>query len=103
MQKDDLFFLPRFAANLTKTLKTRQQLQDFVGFVECENPNPKLDNFLGRLTSISGTTASSSSANPAVVGEDRLVDLSGAEDDRTEADGGGGGGGGQPQPDLDTW
>ncbi len=38
------------AATLTKTKNSASDLAKFVGYVECENPNPKLDNFVGRLT-----------------------------------------------------
>jgi len=41
------------AASLTKDVGADSEtLTSFVGYVECENPNPKLDNFLGRLTSL---------------------------------------------------
>eukprot|EP00095_Tigriopus_kingsejongensis_P003263 snap_masked-scaffold69_size418775-processed-gene-3.10 protein:Tk03263 transcript:snap_masked-scaffold69_size418775-processed-gene-3.10-mRNA-1 annotation:"hypothetical protein DAPPUDRAFT_315465" len=39
----------RYAAELTKNFKDIPSLTNFLGFLECENPNPKLDNFLGRL------------------------------------------------------
>ena len=39
----------KFASKLTKELKTTEAISDFMGCVECENPNPKLDSFLGRM------------------------------------------------------
>ena len=39
----------KYSSKLTKQLKTVQQISQFTGCVECENPNPKLDSFLGRM------------------------------------------------------
>ena len=39
------------ATPLTKNLKSLEELEKFVGCIQCENPNPKLDNFLGRMYS----------------------------------------------------
>lgn len=39
----------RWAAPLTKNLLSVEAVDEFVGCVECENPNPKLDSFLGRM------------------------------------------------------
>jgi magnesium-transporting ATPase (P-type) len=48
------------ATSLTKDMAADvESVMSFAGYVECENPNPKLDNFLGRLTSLE-TTASAS-------------------------------------------
>ena len=30
-------------------MKNVEEIDNFVGCVQCENPNPKLDNFLGRM------------------------------------------------------
>ncbi len=38
----------------TKDFKDEAELAGFRGFIECENPNPKLDSFLGRLTKVEG-------------------------------------------------
>ena len=35
---------------MTKGLQSLASIADFRGFLECENPNPKLDSFLGRIT-----------------------------------------------------
>ena len=40
----------RFSAQLTKQAKTVKTLMGMYGCIECENPNPKLDSFLGRMT-----------------------------------------------------
>ena len=40
----------RHSASLTKQAKDVKQLTNMFGCIECENPNPKLDSFLGRLT-----------------------------------------------------
>ena len=40
----------RYSASLTKQAKDVKQLVNMYGCIECENPNPKLDSFLGRLT-----------------------------------------------------
>ena len=40
----------RHSASLTKQAKDVKQLVNMYGCIECENPNPKLDSFLGRLT-----------------------------------------------------
>ena len=42
----------RFASPLTKSLRDVGELGHFTGYVECENPNPKLDNFLGRMATL---------------------------------------------------
>lgn len=34
---------------LTKNMRSIEEIDKFVGCVQCENPNPKLDNFLGRM------------------------------------------------------
>ena len=40
----------RHSASLTKQARDGKQLTNMFGCIECENPNPKLDSFLGRLT-----------------------------------------------------
>ncbi len=45
-------------------MKSKSELSRFVGFVECENPNPKLDNFLGRLTALKGGDKDDLDADP---------------------------------------
>ena len=40
----------RHSASLTKAARDGKQLTQMFGCIECENPNPKLDSFLGRLT-----------------------------------------------------
>ena len=40
----------RFSTPLTKAAREVKQLTNLYGCIECENPNPKLDTFLGRLT-----------------------------------------------------
>ena len=40
----------RHSASLTKAARDVKQLTNMFGCIECENPNPKLDSFLGRLT-----------------------------------------------------
>ena len=40
----------RFSTSLTKQAKTTKQICSLNGCIECENPNPKLDSFLGRLS-----------------------------------------------------
>ena len=40
----------RLSAQLTKQAKQIKMLVSLYGCIECENPNPKLDSFLGRLT-----------------------------------------------------
>ena len=39
----------KFASPLTKNMRSIEEIDQFVGCVQCENPNPKLDNFLGRM------------------------------------------------------
>ena len=39
----------KFAAKLTQHLKTVDEISRFIGCIECENPNPKLDSYLGRM------------------------------------------------------
>ena len=39
----------KHAASVTKGLKSEREISEFVGYVECEVPNPKLDAFVGRL------------------------------------------------------
>ena len=39
---------------MTKGLQSLASIADFRGFLECENPNPKLDSFLGRITKMEG-------------------------------------------------
>ena len=39
----------RFAAKLTQHLKAVEDISRFKGSIECENPNPKLDSYLGRM------------------------------------------------------
>ena len=39
----------KFAAKITQELKTVERVSEFKGCIECENPNPKLDSFLGRM------------------------------------------------------
>jgi Cation transport ATPase len=57
----------RYAAELTKQLRDIQQISEFRGFVECENPNPKLDNFLGRLAKFDGISSSFNAKTVALV------------------------------------
>ena len=45
----------KVAPPMTKELKSVDSLSNFCGFVECENPNPKLDSFLGRMTRMETT------------------------------------------------
>ena len=40
----------RHSASLTKQARDVKQLVNMFGCIECENPNQKLDSFLGRLT-----------------------------------------------------
>ena len=44
----------RVSASLTKEAKTVSAISSLTGCLECENPNPKLDSFLGRMTLWSG-------------------------------------------------
>ena len=39
----------KLASPLTKKMRSIEEIDQFVGCVQCENPNPKLDNFLGRM------------------------------------------------------
>ena len=39
----------KFSSKLSQQIKTTGDVFKFVGSVECENPNPKLDSFLGRM------------------------------------------------------
>ena len=39
----------RMAVKVTKDL-SEEEFERFSGYVECENPNPKLDSFLGKMT-----------------------------------------------------
>ena len=39
----------KFSSKLAKEVNTAEDISRFVGCVECENPNPKLDSFLGRM------------------------------------------------------
>ena len=39
----------KFSSKLSQQIKTTDDVFKFVGSVECENPNPKLDSFLGRM------------------------------------------------------
>ena len=39
----------KYSSKLTKDVKTVEGISQFFGCVECENPNPKLDSFLGRM------------------------------------------------------
>ena len=39
----------KFASKITQDLKTVEMVSAFTGCIECENPNPKLDSFLGRM------------------------------------------------------
>ena len=39
----------KYASKVTKDVKTVEEISQFLGCVECENPNPKLDSFLGRI------------------------------------------------------
>ena len=39
----------KFALKITQDLKTVEMVSAFAGCIECENPNPKLDSFLGRM------------------------------------------------------
>ena len=39
----------KFSSKLTQHAKTAKELSNFVGCIECENPNPKLDSYLGRM------------------------------------------------------
>jgi hypothetical protein len=46
----------RVSPNLTRAARTIRTVSALLGCVECENPNPKLDSFLGRLTVWTGDT-----------------------------------------------
>ena len=39
----------KFSSKLTQDIKSSEDLLNFVGCIECENPNPKLDSYLGRM------------------------------------------------------
>ena len=39
----------KYSSKLTQQMKNIEDISKFVGCVECENPNPKLDTFLGRM------------------------------------------------------
>ena len=39
----------KFSSKLTQQAKSAKELSNFVGCIECENPNPKLDSYLGRM------------------------------------------------------
>ena len=39
----------KMSSKLSQQAKTAEEISSFVGCVECENPNPKLDSFLGRM------------------------------------------------------
>ena len=39
----------KLSSPLTKNKKSSEEINKFVGCVQCENPNPKLDNFFGRM------------------------------------------------------
>ena len=39
------------ATPLTKNMRTMEEIEAYVGCIQCENPNPKLDSFLGRMHS----------------------------------------------------
>ena len=39
------------ASPLTKNMRLSEEIDAFVGCIQCENPNPKLDSFLGRMHS----------------------------------------------------
>lgn len=41
----------KVASPLTKNMRSIEEIDRFVGCVQCENPNPKLDTFLGRMYS----------------------------------------------------
>ena len=62
----------KYSSKLTQDLKTIQQISQFNGCVECENPNPKLDSFLGRMFRFNETKKSSNlstSNTDAISGE----------------------------------
>ena len=40
----------RHSASLTKQARDMEELVSMSGCIECENPNQKLDSFLGRLS-----------------------------------------------------
>ena len=44
----------KFSAKSTARLKTKDDLRDLMAGIECENPNPKIESFLGRLFLFSG-------------------------------------------------
>ena len=39
----------KMSTPLTKNMRCAEDLESFVGCIQCENPNPKLDSFLGRM------------------------------------------------------
>ena len=39
----------KLSSKLTQHLKTAKDVAHFKGCIECENPNPKLDSYLGRM------------------------------------------------------
>ena len=41
----------KYASPQTKNMRNLEEIERFVGCIQCENPNPKLDNFLGRMYS----------------------------------------------------
>ena len=41
----------KHSSPLTKNMRSLEEIDKFVGCIQCENPNAKLDNFLGRMYS----------------------------------------------------
>ena len=39
----------KFSSKLAQHIKTAEDVSNFEGCIECENPNPKLDSYLGRM------------------------------------------------------
>ena len=63
----------KLSSPLTKNMRSLEEIESFVGCIQCENPNPKLDNFLGRMYSFGELnnhieTASLSSENLLLTG-----------------------------------
>ena len=50
LQDGETSLKTKVAPAMTKGLNSLDSISNFRGFVECENPNPKLDSFLGRIT-----------------------------------------------------
>jgi len=48
----------KVASPLTKNLKSIDKLNQFLGCVQCENPNSKIDNFVGNMVSFDNNKSS---------------------------------------------